>query len=272
VSVDWLSRVLAGAALCVCVIAHAHDSWLSPASGEGAPGELALELATGSRYPLREFGSQAASVVRSRCVDADGAQRALAPVREQPKWLEMAVNVPRTGPAPLACWLELHESAIELEPRLVQVYLSEILASSDTREAWRALQARQIPWRERYRKYARIELVPAAPLTPGQWAALRQPVGLALEIVVLGDGPVAVGRTVSFQVLRDGQPLAGLPVELVSERSPLGVWRQTDAQGKLSHALPFGGRWLLRGTDLRLSTTQPGSWESRFVTLAIDAR
>jgi uncharacterized GH25 family protein len=103
-------------------------------------------------------------------------------------------------------------------------------------------------------------------------AAARRPAGQDLEIVVLGDQPIAVGQPLEFQVLRDGRPLAGFPVELVSERSPLGIWRQTDADGKLRHSLPFAGRWLLRGTDLRLSAQRADTWESRFVTLAIEAR
>ena len=58
----------------------------------------------------------------------------------------------------------------------------------------------------------------------------------------------------------------------MSERSPLGIWRETDADGLLRHTLPFAGRWLLRGTDLRLSAQRANTWESRFVTLALEAR
>ena len=58
---------------------------------------------------------------------------------------------------------------------------------------------------------------------------------------MLGDNPIAVGQPLAFQVLRDGRPLAGFPVELVSERSPLGIWRETDANGMLHHTLPFAG-------------------------------
>jgi hypothetical protein len=83
---------------------------------------------------------------------------------------------------------------------------------------------------------------------------------------------IAVGRPIAFQVLRDGKPLPGLAVELVSERNPLGIWREADARGQLRHTLPFGGRWLLRATELRPAARDPESWESRFVTLAIDAR
>ena len=89
---------------------------------------------------------------------------------------------------------------------------------------------------------------------------------------MLGNKPIAVGEPLEFQVLRDGRPFAGFPVELVSERSALGIWRESDADGKLRHSLPFAGRWLLRGTDLRPSGERPDTWESRFVTLAIEAR
>jgi len=33
---------------------------------------------------------------------------------------------------------------------------------------------------------------------------------------------------------------------------------------------PLAGRWVLRGTELRLSETEPDVWESRFVTLAFE--
>jgi uncharacterized GH25 family protein len=73
-----------------------------------------------------------------------------------------------------------------------------------------------------------------------------------------------------FQVLRDGQPLPDFAVEMRNERSPLGLWRKTDAQGRVSIAAPLPGRWVLRGTDLRLSESEPDLWVSRFVTLAFD--
>jgi hypothetical protein len=64
--------------------------------------------------------------------------------------------------------------------------------------------------------------------------------------------------------------LAGLALELRSETSPLGIWRRTDAQGRIDVSLPLPGRWLLRGVDLRVSALDPDRWDSRFVTLAFD--
>ena len=39
-----------------------HDSWLSPSRGGAPSGQVALELATGNRYPVQEFGQSAAEM------------------------------------------------------------------------------------------------------------------------------------------------------------------------------------------------------------------
>ena len=252
--------------------AHAHDSWLSPAREPAPLSHVALELATGSHYPLQEFSQSVASVARSGCVAASGATVALNPTRVPPHWLDLDAAMPDRTDAAVSCWVELHTAEVDIEPRIVQVYFRDIHASAAIRDAWSELQSRNLPWHERYRKFARIELASADTLDARALAAARRPVGLDLEIVVLGDRPIAVGEPLRVQVLRDGRPLAGLPVELVSERSPLGVWRETDAEGELAQRLPFGGRWLLRATDLRQSQDAPETWASRFVTLAIDVR
>jgi len=260
------------AALCLAA-SHGwgHDSWLSPARGASPPGQVVLELATGNRYPLQEFSQSAASVAQARCTDG-AVTTPLRPLAEQPKWLDLAANLPKAGAQALSCWAELGAAEIEIQPRLVQVYFADIHTPAANRQAWAALQERGLPWRETYRKFARIELAQDADVPAARLAAARRPAGLDLEIVVLGDNPIAVGQPLAFQVLRDGRPLAGFAVELVSERSPLGIWRETDVNGMLHHTLPFAGRWLLRGTDLRLSARRADTWESRFVTLAIDAR
>jgi hypothetical protein len=250
---------------------HSHDSWLSPARSTHPPGQLALELATGNRYPLQEFSQTPESVADAHCSDGM-ATTGLKPMDAKPRWLELAASAAPNGAPLISCWLELAPAEVEIEPPRVQVYFADIQASAGVRENWDAMRSRGLPWRETYRKFARIELAGGSEPNPERIAAARRPAGLDLEIVILGDQPIAVGRPLDFQVLRDGRPLAGLPVELVSERSPLGVWRRTDADGRLHHVLPFAGRWLLRGTDLRLSARQGGIWESRFVTLAIEAR
>jgi hypothetical protein len=73
-----------------------------------------------------------------------------------------------------------------------------------------------------------------------------------------------------LRVLRNGQPLADFPVELRGDRVALGLWRKTDAEGRVRFPAPLAGRWVLRGTELRLSEREPDTWESRFVTLTFE--
>jgi len=249
--------------------AQAHDSWLSP--GRAVPrGEAVFDLSAGNRYPVQDTGLAAEGLQKTGCVDGRARSLALRPDGNIDKALQLRVRGLATTPMPLSCWLELKPFEIELKPHLIPVYLDEIRASPEIRASWAALAARQLPWLESFRKYARIEAQEQVPATPQQRAAVRKPSGLALDIVLLNDGPIVPGQELVFQVLRDGQPFPGFQVELISERSVLGIWRQTDSEGKLRHTLPFGGRWLLHGTELWISTKDAERWESRFVTLAFE--
>ncbi len=260
--------------------AFAHDSWLRPTdAAERADGHaqaLYLSLTTGNRYPLGEFAVAPTSIVQAAC---RSLRKPSVPLRAQgvlPRSLVMrAAQGKGDNVALRSCWLELNAQDIEIEPPLVQVYLNEIRAPKAAREVWQRQLALGQTWRERYRKFARIELPLPSPesASAAQIAALRRPQNLGLEIVPVGSAPLAVGQPLLFQVLRDGKPLPDLSVELVSERNPLGVWQQSDAQGHLRHTLPFGGRWLLRATQLelpRMDEKKP-AWKSRFVTLEFEA-
>lgn len=260
--------------------AFAHDSWLTlPQADELAartprPNALTLSLTTGNRYPLGEFAVAPASLAQAACRSQRAPSVPLRALGDAlPRSLLLSAAQGTGDDAVLrSCWLELAAFDIQIEPPLVQVYLNEIRAPQAARAAWATLLASGQPWRERYRKFARIELPLPAAATPAQIAALRRPQGLGLEIVPIGGAPLAVGQPLLFQVLRDGKPLPDLSVELVSERNPLGVWRQSDVNGHLRYTLPFGGRWLLRATQLELPTDEKKpAWKSRFVTLEFEA-
>ena len=236
-----------GAALSILLCAgaaQAHDSWI-------VAGASALTLATGDRYPRAEIVVPPRSIVRSACRDASGRPAPFAPVA-----------------GAVACWAELQAFEIELDAALVPVYLREARPPDPVRERWQALQAEGIGWRERYRKFARIERagpgVPAAVLRN-----LRRPAGLDLEIVPAGEAPLRAGQPGRFIVLAQGQPVRGQAVELVSERSPLGVWSKTDEQGTVEWALPFAGHWLVRA--IAIEPDGASAWRSRFATLAFEA-
>ena len=83
---------------------------------------------------------------------------------------------------------------------------------------------------------------------------------------------IILGTGVGGGIVIDGRPLAGLPVQLRSELSPLGIWRTTDAEGRLETVLPVAGRWILRGTDVRPAADGSDRWGSRFLTLAFEVQ
>lgn len=260
-----VASALAAVALAACSLpAAAHDSWLADAPGARSAGTT-LVLGTGNRYPLAETAPPAEAVAGAGCVDARGRRHALRAAG----WRSTALLLRSPAKGAAGCWAELTAHDITLAPALVDVYFREIRPPETVRAAWAAQAEQGLPWQERYRKFARIEQG-SATVSAAQRRAIRAPLGLPLEIVVLGDAALRTGQPATFQVLLDGQPLAGLAVELVSERSPLGVWAQSDAKGEVRHVLPFAGSWLLRATWVAPAEA-PGAWRSRFVTLAFEA-
>jgi hypothetical protein len=115
-----------------------------------------------------------------------------------------------------------------------------------------------------------VEMNALEPTAGAQGTAPGAVAGLALDLRMETPGPLRAGDTLRVQLLRDGQPLAGLPLELRSELSPLGIWRQTDTEGRISVPVPLAARWLLRGVELMPSERRADAWDSRFVSLAFE--
>ena len=258
-------RLFAIAVLLACGGASAHDTWFE-ALPRTPDGQVVLALGTGTQYPGYEFRIGIEQVARSGCRDEAKVQ-ALRHVEDRPAALVVRTAGAVAGAAALTCWAQLIPFDIVLEPRIVDIYLAEIQASDAVRTVWADRLARGVAWTERYVKHARIEL--------GRVEARDKTMPLAMGMDVLIDAPrrpLRRGDEVSFVVLRDGQPLPGLAVQLRSELSPLGIWRKTDDDGRVTVKLPLAGRWILRGTDVRPSTTRTDEWDSRFVTLAFEVR
>lgn len=257
-------RLALAGALCGMVVtsAAAHDTWFEPLPAATAAGGVAFALGTGNRFPVHEFPLYREHLASTGCRSAAGEVVPLRPLQDRPNaiWLRATVK-PAAQPT---CWAQVLPVEVTLGAGIVELYLKEVNAPASVRETWAAQRARGVPWTERYAKHARVEV-----LLPGA-AVATQPVPMAMDVLLHADAPVAVDRTLTFQVLRDGQPLAGLAVELQNHTTPIGFWRLTDAEGRVSFAPPLPGRWLLRGTELRLAPAQPDVWESRFITLAFD--
>jgi hypothetical protein len=248
------------AALCAAASAAAHDTWFA-LQADKAPDSVSLALGTGNRFPLQETGIEAKYLVGSGCRSGSAAV-ALQPVGDAPHALLLRARA--SDDQPLTCWAQSSPFEVELTPDKIALYFHDIQASPAVRDAWSQMKARGVSgWKERYTKHARVELNPgaeaAAPVELGMDALLESP----------AHTPKA-GEMLQFRVLRDGQPLPDFAVELRGNRSPVGVWRKTDADGRVRVAAPLAGHWVLRGTDLRVSESDPDRWESRFVTLAFE--
>lgn len=240
--------------------ARAHDTWFAPLPAGGADESL-FAVGTGNRFPVFELAVDRQYLARTGCRGAGGATRALEPLRytERTTLLRAAAG----ERAELSCWLQLAPFEFELPADKIELYFKEIRPPAAVLAAWAGLRARGLPFIERYTKSARIDGANAAP----------QPTGTAMDVLRESPaGPLAVGSEATFQVLREGRPLADFNVELVNERSPVGLWHRTDAEGRLRARLPLPGRWLLRGTDLRLSPSDPTRWESQFITYAFEIK
>ena len=244
--------------------AQAHDTWFEALSGNANPGGLhLLALATGNQFPKQEFAVAANVLVRQGCVDAGGRSRALQPQLQLPTRLLLRTAVAGA----MSCWAQLTPFDIELAADKLAVYFDEIRPSPAVLAAWAALQARGLPWRERYTKYARIELPGSGP------PALPAPLALGLDLQLLADAnQLQAGSTVGFQLWRDGQALAGLWLELRGAEGEPSLWGQTDGAGQLRLTLPKAGAWVLRGTELRLAADDATRWDSRFITLAFQVQ
>jgi hypothetical protein len=251
------SKLIAVLSLLLGSVAQAHDTWFELQPGSGKAEFL---IGSGNRFPLYEGGVGGNSFDKSGCRADDGKTVALV-FRRHVRNATLLRADAENGPG-LTCWTQLQPFDVELTPQLVEVYFREIRPSAAVVAAWQALRAQGVVFRERYVKSARVD---------GADVTSPKPTGTALDVIRLApDAAPKVNDSASFQILRDGQPFADFPVELVNEASPLGLWTRTDKDGRIAIKLPLPGRWLLRGTDLRLSPADATRWESKFIAYSFD--
>lgn len=254
------AALLAGA---IATSAAAHDSWFRQPRAQPAGDLLVLDLEGGARYPKSEWATPAGRLATAGCASAAGVVPLVART-EEPTALQMRARMDRS--APLTCWAELKPQDIAIEAALVPTYFDDIRAPDSVRQAWSQLQAQGVGWKEVYRKFMRIEIPRAI---AGDNAAVRRPLQVALELLPVGGAPLRRGVESEYVALADGKPVEGLAVEFVNYRSPIGVWRQTDRNGRFRFTPPLPGEWLLRSTVLDPPRGPDHVWHSRFATLTV---
>jgi hypothetical protein len=237
--------------------ASAHDTWFEPLPGGG------LALSTGNRFPVSDLAVDDKYFVKSGCVTTDGKARALDKLRFTDKATLLRAK-DRVGTEPLTCFMQLQPFDIDLPPDKIEIYFKEIRPSDAVLATWVDLKARGLPFREHYTKSARID---------AGADASSQPTGTTMDALrVSPRGALTVGTEAVFQVLLGGKPLPDFPVELINERSPVGLWHRTDSDGRIRAKLPLPGRWILRGVELKLAASDATRWESQFITYAFEVQ
>ena len=264
------SALLAAAVLALTGTATAHDSWFAPLAPTER-GEAVFAFGTGNQFPVQEIAIPLQQLRSTGCRSEGLRPTAMRWVADRPTAVVLRSGRPMSPAAAFTCWAQLRPIDIEIDDATVEIYLNEVKAVPAVRERWAAQRARGVRWQETYTKHARIEVHAADAATPANGGADSAPIdGLGMDLRIESPQPLHAGDTLRVQLLRDGQALAGLPVELRSDLSPIGFWRTTDAEGRLQLPVPLAARWLLRATELRPAAGDTERWDSRFVTLAFE--
>jgi hypothetical protein len=239
--------------------AQAHDTWFERIdAAAGQP--LQLALGTGAHFPRFESPVQLKFVEHLACTDAMGKAIKPEPAREGRR--HTVLRVAGLDVTAFSCVARLQPFEIDLTPALVDAYFEEIRAADALRAAVAQQRLQRRGFQERYLKVARIE---------GTLAPPRNSVQPLDVLRVAPGGELRAGAEVTFEVQRDGKPLSALPVQLLHDALPAGLWARTDDAGRIRVRLALPGRWLLRGVDLRPPAGEGARWESRFITYSFEA-
>ncbi len=244
--------------------AQAHDTWLAWRDG-APPDRVWLALGTGEQFPRFSSPIERADVDGAGCRTADGHVVPLQAQRLQGAalWLQARIDAKGKADQSLGCWAQTRPRRLELTAADVQTCLHKFRAPRALVDRWASEALAGAVWIERFSKHARIER------HRGGAGAPRQPSGMTVDIVIESGTP-AVGLELGVRVLHEGRPLAGQALQLLGEQVPLGLWLQTDVEGRARVRLPMAGLWLLRGTDLRAPEKAGEPWRSHFMTLAFE--
>lgn len=261
-----IAFIVAAVVIGSATLASAHETWLLPSSMRVATGRtVALDITSGMNFPRNELSIDPKRVVRAEVRMNGDVERLRAP-RVTGHALRYRWTPRRAGVAAIS--VALGPRSLELEPKLVEEYLTEIRADATVRAQWDSVPAPR-RWREMYTKNA-TSFVRVG--KPGNDPSLTSPLGLDLEIVPESD-PTALtaGESLPVRVYLHKAPLAGFPVGARREGAAesADAFVTTDAAGRARIAFPRAGRWLLFGTKLHRVHEPSLEWRSEFVTMTV---
>jgi|CXWL01.1.fsa_nt_gi uncharacterized GH25 family protein len=252
------AAVVAGAALWAGPVL-AHDLWISPSTFRPVPGEVVrVQLLVGDQPASAEpVIRDPARLLRLSAFEAAGAE---TPVPGFDGQYPAGLWKP-TAAGPAILIYESSPRPIELPAERFDHYLAEEglepIAAERARRGESATAGREL--------YSRSV---KALVQVGEGPLRDRVVGLPLEFVL---DEVPAGKA-SARLLWRGRPAPGALVEAVAlDGEPTRLATRSDREGRVSFALPRGGRWLLATVHMeRLEPGQNAEWRSTWTSLAFE--
>jgi uncharacterized GH25 family protein len=243
-----------------CLVAH--DLYLMPQKFRAAAGEsILLSAHTGDSFPGSEHSVDPARLTSYPALP-EGSWRMLG------KATHATVKI--ASPGGKVYGVATQPRFLEMEAAKFEEYLREegLAAASALRQSKGESTAKS---REMYAKFAKTYV---AAETAG--AAYRTPLGLKIEFVPQAD-PAALkpGGELPVIVLFNGQPLAGVQVELALSADPKQkslhrIAGRTDAQGRLNIAIPAAGKVRLHCVQMERVAQPTHDWESSWASFTFE--
>jgi uncharacterized GH25 family protein len=255
-----MKKVTSGA-LCVFTalissLANAHQFWIQPSDYTPKPGEqVSVFLKTGHGDKLEAFPRSAQHFSRFVMVGPEGELVVSGQEGADPAgWIK---------PSKAGLHTLVYESIAtrsEMEPERFEAYLRE--ESLDQVISERAKRGETSkPGTSTYVRCAKSLLNLGATTA----ATARKNVGLTLELSIdKGLTDYRAGKPLTFQLQFEGKPAAGVTVAAMDTSDPNHpVSARTDAQGRVTLALPKATEWLV--SAVHMIPARPGKqadWES----------
>lgn len=246
---------------------HAHDTWLAPDRFRNAPGSRGtLYLSSGMEFPKLDH-----AIARDRVASATwngGRDRgALQVVRSAEHALEFRGGAAR---GITVYSVVLHPRPSKLKREQVREYIDHlgIPNADDVFAAWKqSRKADETGYR--YMKYAKTFVRRGEANPTRVWA---ESAGMRLELIPQNDPTsLRAGSTLDVVLVDRGKPLQRHPVTLLREGAEDPVSAVTDGEGRVRHALPAPGRYMLRATTLEPSADKSAAWDVHFTTMTFQA-
>ena len=237
-------------------LASAHDSFIvAPATA--VPGRpLVVQITSSSFFPEPE------TPIRPNRIDRVVARSGDAALDASPTPGEVAMQLTLSAPGPdgAVVGVSLTPWDIAIGADEAPHYMDEIGARPELRVAVLTASA-AAPMQETYTKHLKTIVCGADCATVGA----DRPLGLKMEFVA------DPARARGFVLLKDGLPLAGLPIFMTSakgDRLPL----TTDAAGRVVLPEGLSGPVLLMAVELTPPVSATDRFQSQWAALTFDAR